>query len=67
MDLKIVILNELNSDKDKYHMILLIYGILKKGPNELTCKTETRVTTVENKLMVTRGQEGKRDKLGGWN
>ena len=48
-------------------MILLIYGILKKGPNELTCKTETRVTTVENKLMVTRGQEGKRDKLGGWN
>ena len=43
MDLEIVILNELNSDKDKYHMILLICEILKKGPNELTCKTETEL------------------------
>ena len=40
MDLEIVILNELNSDKDKYHMILLICGILKKYTNEFICQTE---------------------------
>ena len=64
IDLEIVILNELNSDKDKYRMILLICRILKKGTNEL--KRET-VMAVENKLMVTSEQEGKRDKLEGWN
>ena len=30
-----------NSDKDKYHMILLICGILKKGTNGLMYKTES--------------------------
>ena len=38
----------------KYHMILFICGILKKGTNELIYKAN-RVTDVENKLMVTRG------------
>ena len=28
-------------EKDKYHMILLICGILKNGTNELIYKTET--------------------------
>ena len=28
------------SDKDKYHMISLICGILKNGTNEPICKTE---------------------------
>ena len=28
------------SDKDKYHMILLICGIYKNGTNELIYKTE---------------------------
>ena len=31
MDLDIIILNEVSqADKDKYHMILLVYGIFKK-------------------------------------
>ena len=29
------------SDKDKYHMISLIYRILKNNKNELIYKTET--------------------------
>ena len=31
------------SDKDKYHMILLICGILKKDTNELIYKTKIEV------------------------
>ena len=38
MDLEILILSESKSDRDKYHMILVICGILKK--NELIYKTE---------------------------
>ena len=54
MDLEIVILSEVSqTEKDKYHMVSLICGILKNGTNELIHKTE-RVTDVENKLMVTK-------------
>ena len=36
MDLEIMILSEVSkTEKDKYHMILLICGILKKDTNEL--------------------------------
>ena len=41
------------TEKDKYHMILLICGILKTGTNELIYKTEINV---ENKLTVTKGE-----------
>ena len=43
MDLEIMILSEVNqTEKDKYHMILLICGIFKKNDtNELIYKTET--------------------------
>ena len=41
MDLEIVILSEISqTQKDKYHMISLICGILKNGTNELIYKTE---------------------------
>ena len=41
MDPEIVILSEVSqTEKDKYHMISLICGILKKGANELIYKTE---------------------------
>ena len=43
------------SENNKYHMISLICGILKKrGRNKLIYKTE-RDTDVENKFMLTRG------------
>ena len=45
MDLEMVILSEVSqTEKDEYHMILLIRGIQKKkkkGTNELIYKTET--------------------------
>ena len=40
MDLEIVILSEVSqTQKDKYHVILLTCGIYKKGTNELIYKT----------------------------
>ena len=50
------------SDKDKYHMISLIYGILKNETNELWNK----LTDKENEFMVTKGERVGRDKLGAW-
>ena len=37
----------------------------KNDTNELTYKTEVDPQT-ENKLMVTKGERGRRDKLGVW-
>ena len=49
MDLKIVILSEVRqTEKDKYHMISLIRGILKNGTNELIYKTE-----IESQMQKT--------------
>ena len=64
MDLETVILSEVSqTQKDKYHMILLICGIFKNGTNELTFKTN-RITAVKTNI-VTKGW-GERDKLGDW-
>ena len=42
MDLEIIILSEVSqTEKDKYHMISLICGILKNDTNEIIYKTET--------------------------
>ena len=42
MGLEIIILSEVSqTEKGQYHMILLIYGILKNNTNELIYKTET--------------------------
>ena len=38
---------------------------LKKKRYKLTY-LQNRVIDVENKLMVTKGERGGRDKLGGW-
>ena len=41
MDLEIIIPSEASrTEKDKYHMILLIYGIQNNDTNELIYKTE---------------------------
>ena len=55
MDLEIVILSEVSqTQNNKYHMILLIYGI-KKGCKWTYLQNACRVTDIGNKLMVTRG------------
>ena len=54
------------SDKDKYHMISLICGILKNEQCKWTyLQNRNRPTDIENKLMVTKGK-GARDKLAVW-
>ena len=56
MQLEIIILSEVSQrEKDKYHTISLIYGILKNYTNELIYKTN-RLRDIENKLMVTKGE-----------
>ena len=46
MDLEIVILSEVSqTEKEKYHMILLMCRILKNDINELIYKTETDIHT----------------------
>ena len=65
MDLRVTILSEVNhTEKDKYHMILLICGILKKKKKKMTqvifflffYKNRNRPT--ENKFMVAKGEGG---------
>ena len=51
----------MKSVKDKYHMIALLCGIVKNDTKELIYKTE-----IANKLVVTKGEGGRRDKLGVW-
>ena len=42
MDLEIIIVSEVSQkEKDKYHMTLLLCGILKNYTNKLIYKTET--------------------------
>ena len=67
MDLEIIILNEVSqTEKDKYRMISLICGILKKKTNELIYKTETDSQTQKTNLWLPKGKGGGKDKLGGW-
>ena len=52
--LEIIILCEASqTEKDKYHMVVLVCGIKKNDTNELTYKTET---DSEDTLMVTKGE-----------
>ena len=44
------------SNKDKYHMIPLICGILKKLYKWTYLQKRNRLTDIENKLMVTKGE-----------
>ena len=56
MDLEIIILSEVSqTEKDKYHMISFICGILKKDTNELIYKIETDSKTSKTNLHLPRG------------
>ena len=58
MDLEIAVPSEgSQTQKDKYHMIWLICGILKKkkeGYKWIYSQNRNKVTDIENKFMVTR-------------
>ena len=66
-DLEIIILSEVRkAEKDKYHMISLTYGNLKKDTNEFIDKTETDSLTSKTNLWLPKGK-GDRDEMGAWN
>ena len=55
MDSEIVTLSEISqTERDKYHMISVIYRILKNGYKSTIYRN--RATDIENKHMVTRGK-----------
>ena len=55
MDLEIVILSEVSqTEKDKYHIAYM--WNLKKWYKQTYLQNRSRVTDVENKLMVTKGE-----------
>ena len=57
MDLELVILCEVSqTEKDKYHMTLLIYGIYKKSTNELIYETEIELYMQKINLWLLRGK-----------
>ena len=58
MDLEMVILSAVNqTEKDKYHMISLTHGI-KKNDTGTYLQNRNRLTDIENKFLVTKGEEG---------
>ena len=58
MQLEIMMLSEVSQkEKDKYHMMSLIHGILKNETNEFIYGTETD-SDFKHKLTVTREKGG---------
>ena len=56
MDLEVIILSEVKSDKERQISYNIIYMWNQKNDtNELIYKTETD-SDIENKLMVTKGE-----------
>ena len=59
MDLDIIILSEASqTEKDKYHMISFICGILKNDTNELIYKTEIDSQIQKTNLWLPKGKGG---------
>ena len=63
MDLEIIILGEVSQRKTNIVCYHLHVESLKKDTNELFYKTE-RDSQTENKIVVTKGDRGSRDRLG---
>ena len=70
MDLEtvIIILSEVNqTERDKHHMMSLVYGIWKKNDTkELIYKTEIDSQIQKTNLGLPKGKVRWRDKLGIW-
>ena len=68
MDLEVITLSEVSqTEKDKYHMISLIYSIFKKmiQMNEFTQQKQTH-SLRERTYGYQKGRVGGRDRLGVW-
>ena len=59
MDLKIIIVSEENQiERDKYHMISLICGIFFKKAQTNLLQNRNRLTDLEKKLMIMEAGAG---------
>ena len=57
MGLEIIILSEVSeTEKDKYHMILLIYGLFKNDANELIYRREIDSQIQKTNLWLPKGK-----------
>ena len=57
MDLEIIILSEVSLiEKDKYRRVSLISGVKKKWYQRTYSQNRERLTGLEIKLMVTKGE-----------
>ena len=68
MGLESIILSEVSqAGKDKCYMIITCMWNLTKNYKSTYLQNRNRLTDIENKLMVTKGERcGGRDKLGVW-
>ena len=64
MNLEMIILS--HTEKDKYDVILFIWGILKKWYKWTYLQNRNRLTNIENKFMATKGERWRSNKLGVW-
>ena len=64
MDLEILILNEVRKRQIPYDMTYM--WNLNKWYKQTYLQNRNRLTDVENKLRVTKGERVGRDKLGVW-
>ena len=65
MQLEIITLS-CQTEKDKYHMISLVFGMLNMAQINLSMK-QNKPTDIEIRLMVAKGErERKKDELGIW-
>ena len=58
MDLEIIKTKQSKPDKDKYHMISLLCGILKNDTNEFICKTERDSQILKSNLRLPKAKHG---------
>lgn len=69
MDLEHIMLSKISqTEKDKYLMMSHIWTQKEKQTDEwMYIQNRNRLTDIENKLVVTRGEsEAEEDKLGVW-
>ena len=69
MNLEIIILSEVKSYREKQisYDITYMENLKRKWYKQTYLQNRKRLTDIENKLTVTKGERGGRDKLGVWN
>ena len=69
MNLEIIILSEVKSYREKQISYDSTYmeNLKRKWYKQTYLQNRKRLTDIENKLTVTKGERGGRDKLGVWN